>query len=144
MTALVLLASLLTSGLDDLAWLAGTWSGPTGRATSEEMWLPPAGGAMLGLSRTIAGNRMVSFEYLRLVARPEGVFYIAQPGGRPPVEFKLTRSTATEAVFENPQHDHPKVITYRRNADGSLTATIEGDEKGEHKKQEFRFQPSKK
>lgn len=99
-----------------------------GRASVEEHWLAPAGGAMLGMSRTVAGTRMVEFEFLRLVERNGEVLYVAQPGGRPPTEFKLTSATSTKAVFENPAHDFPKMITYE--LDGKkLTATISGGEK---------------
>jgi hypothetical protein len=38
-------------------------------------------------------------------------------------------------VFENPQHDFPKVITYRLEGDGTLVAVIEGD----GKRVEFKF-----
>ena len=40
----------------------------------------------------------------------------------------LTRASSTEAVFENPQHDFPKRIIYRKGADDSLTASIDGGE----------------
>lgn len=96
---------------------------------------------MLGLSRTVADGRTVAFEFLRIESRADGVVYVAQPQGRPPVEFKLTQRSENRAVFENPQHDHPKVIRYSKEADGSLRAEIEGDEKGKHKKMEFKFQP---
>ena len=128
-----------TADIDSLAWIAGHWAGPVGRANSEEHWLAPAGGAMLGLSRTIARDRMVGFEFLRIEKRADGIFYIAQPGGRPPTDFKLTQSTETSVVFENPRHDHPKVITYRLDGPDTLVAKIEGDEGGQHKLQEFRF-----
>lgn len=122
-----------------LAWLAGAWSGTMGRAAIEEQWLPPAGNSLLGVSRTIAAGRMVSFEYLRIIERNGETFYIAQPNGRPPTEFKLTSVTSTKAVFENPTHDFPKVITYELTAPDSLIATISGNEK----RQEFRFQRAK-
>ncbi|MEP6961396.1 MAG: hypothetical protein ABI995_04925 [Acidobacteriota bacterium] len=41
---------------------------------------------------------------------------------------------------KNPQHDHPTIITYRLEGQQTLVATLEGDEGGQHKKQEFRFQ----
>lgn len=125
--------------LEQLNWLAGNWTGTMGRATLEENWLAPAGGAMLGVGRTIAGPRMVAFEFLRIVEKDGDIFYIAQPNGRPPTEFKLTAASESKAVFENPQHDHPKIITYEKDAQNNLTATIEGDERGQHKKQQFRF-----
>jgi hypothetical protein len=129
--------------VDALSWLAGAWQGKIGQADNEEHWLPPKGGAMLGVSRTVARGRMVMFEFLRIEQRPDGVFYVAQPRGRPPVDFKMTRSTESEVVFENPQHDHPKLISYRREPNGSLTARVEGDEKGKHVVQEFRFERAK-
>lgn len=131
--------SQATGEVADLGWIAGHWEGPVGRAQAEEHWIAPAGGAMLGVSRTIARDRMVGFEFLRIEKRAAGIFYVAQPGGRPPTDFKLTQSGATSAVFENPQHDHPKIITYRLEGADTLVARIEGDEGGRHKVQEFRF-----
>ena len=72
---------------------------------------------------------------MRIEAREDGVFYVAQPNGNPPTEFRMTRVSGSEAVFENPQHDHPKIIRYRLS-DDALVAEIEGDEG----KQEFRFE----
>ena len=84
---------------------------------------------MLGVSRTIKNGKMVEFEFLRIEQRDDGVFYIAQPQGMPPTEFRLISSTANEWVFANPQHDFPQRIRYRRNPDGSVTARVE-DESG--------------
>ncbi len=128
-----------TADIATLGWIAGHWEGPVGRAQSEEHWIAPAAGAMLGVSRTIVKDRMVAFEFLRIEKRADGIYYVAQPGGRPPTDFKLTQSTATSAVFENPKHDHPKIITYRLEGGDTLVAKIEGDEGGQHKAQEFRF-----
>jgi hypothetical protein len=123
----------------DLGWIAGHWAGPIGGGNSEEHWIAPAAGTMLGVSRTIVRDRTVAFEFLRIEKRADGIYYVAQPGGRPPTEFKLTKSTATSAVFENPKHDHPKIITYSLEGTSTLVATLEGDEGGQHKKQEFRL-----
>ena len=114
--------------LAGLSWLAGGWRGEMGRAVIEEHWTKAAGGMMLGVSRTVVGDKAVGFEFLRVEARPEGVYYVAQPNGRAGTEFKLTELEGESAVFENPEHDHPKIIRYRKNEDGSLTARIEGDE----------------
>jgi hypothetical protein len=118
------------------AWLAGTWTGTVDGASAEESWTRPRAGAMLATSRTISGEKMVLFEYLRIVARADGVYYIAQPNGRPPTEFRMTKSTATSMVFENHTNEFPKVITYRLESPVSLVATISD---GKEKKQEFRF-----
>lgn len=122
--------------------MAGKWTGTMGRASLEEHWLAPAGGAMLGLGRTVAGPRMVAFEFLRIVQKQDGIYYIAQPNGRPPTEFKLTSAGPHKAVFENPMHDHPKIITYEVDETANLKVTIEGDEGGKHKIQQFLFRRS--
>ena len=115
-----------------LAWLAGTWSGGDGPVSFEERWTLPAGGAMLAVSRTLKGGRMVSFEFLRIVERDGSLVYIAQPGGRPPTEFALTAISTDSATFENPTHDFPKMIRYSRRTDGSLEARVsDGNQKGE-------------
>ena len=113
--------------IGDMAWLAGAWVGTrgTGGTTSiEERWSPPLGGAMLGVSRSVRGARMVAFEFLRIVELDGGLVYKAQPGGRAPTEFVLTELTGTRAVFENPRHDSPQRIVYELSSDGSLSASI--------------------
>ena len=95
----------------------------------EEHWTAPGGGSLMGLSRTVAGEKTVEFEYLRIEQRADGVFYVAHPKARcPGTDFKLSVASANEAVFENPQHDFPKRIIYRRTAEDTLTATIDGGE----------------
>ena len=107
----------------DMSWLAGAWVGTKGSASIEERWSPPGGGAMLGMSRTIKGDSMRAFEYLRIVERDGGLVYVAQPGGHPPTEFALTELGTKRAVFENPRHDSPQRIVYELSAEGTLTAS---------------------
>ena len=109
----------------DVAWIAGSWTSGTA-ATVEERWTPPAGGAMLGVSRTIRGDRMSAFEFLRIVERNGGLVYIAQPNGRTPTEFTMTKIEGTSVTFENPTHDFPKMIRYAKRPDGGLEASISG------------------
>src|SRR4026207_172406 len=129
---LFLLATLSfqTPTLADVSWIAGDWqTAPGGRAQIEEHWTSVAGGSMMGMGRTVAGDKTVEFEYLRIEQRADGVYYVAHPKARcPGTDFKLTRASATEVVFENPQHDFPKRIIYRKTGDDSLTASIDGGE----------------
>ena len=127
----------MSNDLEGLRFMEGDWRGESGKARIEEHWIEAAGGIMLGVSRTIVSGKTVAFEFLRIEAREDGVFYVAQPNGRPGTDFKLTKVSAGEAVFENPQHDHPKLIRYRLG-DDTLVAEVEGDEG----KQEFRFRKS--
>jgi hypothetical protein len=118
--------------IGQVAWIAGAWSGGGGGTTFEERWTPPGGGAMLAVSRTVKGDRMVGFEFLRIVERNGGLVYVAQPDGRPPTDFVLTEISADSATFENPAHDFPKMISYTRKSDGTLEARIsDGGQKGQ-------------
>jgi Domain of unknown function (DUF6265) len=111
-----------------LAWMSGDWqTAAGGKARIEEHWTAPAGGSMIGMGRTVAGGRTVEFEYLRIEQRADEIYYVASPKGRcPGTDFRLTRISGQEAIFENPEHDFPKRISYRKNSDGSLTASIDG------------------
>jgi hypothetical protein len=120
------------ASISQLAWLAGAWSGGGGPISIEERWTPAAGGVMLAVSRTVKGDRMVAFEFLRIVERDATLVYIAQPNGNPPTEFRLSAITKDSATFENKAHDFPKVIAYAMKADGTLEARVsDGGSKGE-------------
>lgn len=115
--------------IGDLGWLAGAWTTVEGDPRTEERWSPPSGGTMLGTSRTIAGEGTVFFEYLRIEAVDGSLTYFASPKGScPPIAFPLAASGADWVRFENPEHDDPKAITYRREG-ASLVAEIEGPDR---------------
>lgn len=126
------------ANIGDLQWLVGAWRGAAGTASVEEHWIRPEGGAMLGLGRTVRQGRMVGFEFLRIVTRGEAIIYIAQPGGGAATEFPMTSSGPNVAVFENPAHDHPTLIRYRRTGT-ALTAEVEGTEQGKPVREVYTF-----
>ena len=127
------------ASIGQIAWLSGTWTGGGGPVALEERWTPAAGGAMLAVSRTIKGDRMVAFEFLRIVERDGTLVYIAQPNGRQPTEFRLSAITPDSATFENNTHDFPKVIAYAKMPDGSLEARVSDGQRGET----FVFHPAR-
>lgn len=128
LAAAMLAPASFAAGPADLAFMRGSWEGRDGPLTFEERWTEEAGGLMLGVSRTLKGSRAVGFEFLRLEFRKDAVVYVAQPGGKPKTEFRLTASGANTATFENPAHDHPKLIRYQLNTAGELVAELEGAE----------------
>lgn len=79
---------------------------------------------MLATARTVSNDKMVAFEYLRIVERDGGLVYIAQPGGGSPTEFVLSKLEGKRAQFENLRHDYPQRISYDLSEQGVLTATI--------------------
>jgi hypothetical protein len=107
------------------AWLTGQWCSNRDGELIEEHWLAPRGDLMLGLARTVKAGKTVSFEFVRIEFRNGVAHYVAQPGGVPPTAFRLTASGADWARFEDPTHDFPQRVEYRRTATG-LHAEIAG------------------
>lgn len=120
------LAEAQAAPIAHLAWMAGCWELRAGTRTTTEMWMPAAGGLMVGGSRTVVGGAAREFEHLRISARGDTLVYTAIPSGQSETHFRSTSVSATEIVFENRAHDFPQVIRYRRLGADSLVARIEG------------------
>ena len=96
---------------------------------------------MLGMSRTVARGKTVEYEFILLREEADGTInYVAKPSGQAEAAFKLVRASATEILFENPQHDFPQRIIYTLKEGGKLTATIEGTKNGKTRRVEFNYQ----
>ena len=126
--------------LAHLDWLTGSWASTTDGTSSEEHWTHARAGTMFGVNRTMRGGKTVFFEYLRIEARPDGVYYLAAPLGRhPPTEFRMTAHADHRVTFENPQHDFPTSITYWLDGD-TLHATAQGESRGTLRSEVFQWQ----
>lgn len=104
-----------------VSMLTGCWQ------TEEvfEQWSPAVGDTMVGHSVTVRPGKPTGFEFMRIHAGEQVVLH-AQPGGRAPaVPFTLVSEAEGELVFENPAHDFPQRVTYRR-VKGGLVAEIGG------------------
>lgn len=134
--ALAMIAAFVPSAISqsrattaDLAFMTGCWKLEGDGRTVEEHWLAPAGGSLMGVSRTVAGGKTVEYEFLQIRDLPDGLTYVAKPSGQAEVSFTIISQTADEVVFENPTHDFPQRIRYRRGVD-TLYARIEGTSNG--------------
>ncbi len=127
--------------INQLAWLAGNWRMEKAGRVVDEHWMAPAAGVMLGMSRTIVRGKVTEHEFLQVREGPGGaLYYVAQPSGQKEAVFQAVSLGATEAVFENPQHDFPQKIIYALQPDGSLLAAIEGPgEEGKVRRIEFPY-----
>jgi len=103
------------------AWMAGCWIEQDGERSTEECWMAPRGGVMLGASRAGHGQRVTETEFMRIetnvptgegpvvpmafsaVQRTGGwTTFVWQPGPEPGV------------AFVNAAHDYPQKIRYWR------------------------------
>ena len=120
-----------------LAWMAGTWSGVIGSVTMEEHWMAPADGLMLGIHRDLRSGKPPFFEFLRIEAKDDGLFYLASPRGREATPFKMLSVEGRKVVFENPEHDFPQRIVYWLEGEDTLHARIEGTNEGQPRSSEW-------
>ena len=128
-----------SSTLAGLEFMAGCWRSGEGERYFEEIYTRPTANLMLGLSVYVREGRAVGHELTRVALEDGRVVLTPYPDGeRSPHGFILTTLRENEAIFEAPEHDYPKRILYRRNADGSRWARIDGgpDDTGG---QEWRF-----
>ena len=133
-TAILFLISLpvATVNISNLTWLSGCWAYDDQDSGSGEYWMPPAGGTMLAVSRSVRDGRTVAFEYLRISADDEhSLTLFASPSGQSHGQFYLASLTDKEIVFENPEHDFPQRIIYRLRDNDRLLGRIEGQTDGQ-------------
>jgi hypothetical protein len=126
--------------LEKLAWLTGSWRMEKSGRLVEEQWMAPAGGVMLGMSRTVVKGRVVEYEFMQIREGPGGtLFFIAQPSGQKEAAFQLLGLEENGVIFENREHDFPQRILYTRQADGSVLAAIEGPMGMDDKRKRIEF-----
>lgn len=124
------------------AWLAGNWRAEKNGRISEEQWMAPAGGGMLGMSRTTMRGRPVDHRFMQIKEGPAAsLFLIVQASGQKEAVLTMKALTETTVAFENQRDDFPKTITYSLHSDGSMTVAQEGQgSDGQAKRIEDSFQ----
>lgn len=115
------------SRLASVAWLLGTWHAESRDALITETWVTVSDTTYegRGVTRSRADGSLRDAEDLRLVAMGDGVFYVAKVAhNERPVAFRLTSCSGGIFVFENPAHDFPRRIEYRRVDDARFEAHV--------------------
>ena len=123
-------------------WVVGTWKINTVNGTVCEIWGSGNDSTLNGKSFYIKPNKdTVPQETLQIAFRNGDWYYISQVVGQnnnQSVSFKIIFQRGTEFISENPAHDFPQRIAYRRIKQ-QLFASIEGKNKGKYSKQNFDF-----
>lgn len=122
LAALCLAAPVQASELD---WLAGHWCGQSGKTFSEETWMAPRGGLLVGMHRDTREGKATGFEFMR-IAQQDGRWVLsAQPGGGTVIAFAADLVEEGRVVFASPTHDFPKRVIYSRVDADTLRARID-------------------
>jgi hypothetical protein len=67
-------ADVTAASIDDMAWIAGHWTGEALGGQFEETWNPPMGGEMMGMFKLTKDGKVVFYELLTIV--PEGDSFV--------------------------------------------------------------------
>ena len=101
--------------------------------------MAPAGGVMLGTSRTVSNGRAVAHEFMQIREDAGRVAFVARPSGQAEASFALITSGPRGAIFENPAHDFPQRVIYRL-VGTTLTGRVEGLQTGKPRSADFPMQ----
>lgn len=105
----------------------------------EEQWSSPTGGVLLMFGKTLRGDSLVEYEFVRVYGKGDTLVYDAHPSGQEPAEFRATPPFADAVTFSNPAHDFPQRVIYRRVGSDTLQARVEGTRNGQARGFDFPY-----
>jgi hypothetical protein len=106
------------------AFLTGCWERNEGQSWTQECWMEPRGGLMLGAAREGAGETLKVWEQMTIERAADGTLtFYASPRGTGRTPFKADYVSATEIRFTNSANDYPQRIRYALK-DGKIEAEI--------------------
>lgn len=116
----------------DLNWLQGRWEAATPDGKIFEEWTM-AGSQLAGTGGFIKGTDTTISETVALKMQDTNLVYMptvkSQNNGQP-ITFTLSRAASDSFVFENPAHEFPQVICYKKLGDTAMEARISGTVNG--------------
>ena len=124
-------AQSTSADLKQLQWLEGEWNRTNAKPgrSGIKKWITNSPTEMQGWGISLRGTDTAFVEKLKIIVKDNHVYYVADvPQNKGVVLFKLTKTTGNEFVFENPEHDFPKQITYTKEG-AKLKASISGNGK---------------
>lgn len=134
--------------IDDLSWIAGHWAGMAEGGPIEEIWLPPAAGAMVGMFRWTKEGKVIVYELLALERSAEGPVLVLRhfaPGLKGYEEkdgallFPLTASGPREATFSATDPSKPTKLVFHRIDERKLRVTLWRLREGKPSTEEFLY-----
>ncbi len=126
-----------TNDIKKAQWLIGTWENKTQRGSIFETWKKVSDNELIAMSYVLKEKDTMVFENIQLLQQPDGLFYVPKVKNQNqglPIRFRAKMVSETQLVFENPKHDFPQVISYKRITKDSLVAEISGTKNGQERK----------
>jgi len=124
-------ASNSYSELEKARWFIGEWEDISREGRLSETWIVKNDSTFAAETYFITAetNDTIFSEIVDLIQRGNDLFYsptFTDNKSNNGIEFKMTSSTDDFLVFENPENDFPKKITYMRIHQDSIFAEISG------------------
>lgn len=95
------------------AFLTGCWERTEGKFWTQECWMEPRAGLMLGAAREGSGETIKIWEQMTIEQATDGrLTFYASPLGQKRTPFDLEHASATEVRFVNAANDYPQRIRY--------------------------------
>ena len=95
--------------LDEISWIAGTWTGTAFGGKTEEVWSLPSGGSMMGMFKAFDDNEISFYELMTLTIKNDKPHMTLKHFDKKlvgweekaeSVEFPFQRLTDNELVFD--------------------------------------------
>lgn len=138
------------ASLDELAWIAGAWTGTLGDRTIEQHWTAPLGGSMLAMYRSIRADRATLYELLAIEQGPDGIVLrikhfapgpglVSQEAKDQSVDHRLVSLEGRTATFEGTGTGNPARITFSSPDVDTLTISVEREREGKRVTTDFKY-----
>jgi len=127
--------------LEKMSWLIGEWENKMPDGVLTETWVVYNDSIFAGRTLFIKDKDTLHSEEIVLTQKGETLLYIPTVKGQndnKPIEFKMSETkTENEFAFENPAHDYPQKIVYKKVSDTNLVATISGKQQGKQSSESY-------
>lgn len=125
----------------DAAWLAGRWAGEGMGGVAEEMWSPPADGAMAGHFQLVREGRVVFYELMQISEITGGLEFRVRHFNR---DFTAWEDKVTSVVFPFVSADaralrFRSLVLERVGEDGLVATVTIRQRDGSVRDEPFRF-----
>lgn len=129
------------SQLEKAEWYIGEWANASADGELTERWKKVNDSVFFGESYFVTPAKDTVFSETVALTETNGILSytvtVPNQNDEKPVRFDATSVTDTEIIYENPKHDFPNKIVYRKVGNDSLVAEIFGLKKGEPATEKF-------
>lgn len=126
--------------LEKMNWIVGNWEQKLPDGIISEIWTKDNDSTFSGKSYFIKEKDTIHLESIVLTQKKETLLYIPTVNGQnndEPVIFKLISDAEDTFSFENPTHDYPQKIIYKKVSSDRLIATISGIQQGKQSQESY-------